>query len=181
MKNLLIASFTLSVIIMGCAPKIIPKSTNAPFEFSMVDTLPGTKNDLYIKAYEWIAKNYTSAKDVIQMNDKEAGKIIVKAIMEVPGTSNMYGLMGYDYVHYSLSIDVKDNKYRCVLSDFYHEKGTYQGANCSGGSLDNVHSACSGWYMTDNRWNKIKDIAKNDAENNLSALKKYVRTKSNDF
>jgi hypothetical protein len=183
MKNLIIAAFTVSTFILGCAPKMIPKSNSSSFEFSLVDTIQGTKNELYVKSYEWIAKTFTSAKDVIQMNDKEAGKIIAKAVIAVPGTKNGYGMtMGDDYVHYTISIDVKDNRYRCIISDFYHEGGNYSNSHpCSGGSLDNNNSACSTMYMSVNRWNNIKTIVQKDAESNLSALKKYVRTKSNDF
>jgi uncharacterized protein with TBP-like fold DUF4468 len=181
MKPVLIATFTLSIFLIGCAPRMTPKSSNAPFEFTLIDTLQGTKNDIYVRAYEWIAKTFTSAKDVIQMNDKEAGKIIAKAVLVIDGAKNMYGVIGKDYIHYTISIDVKDNKYKCVLSDFYHEGGIYGNQQCSGGSLDNYSSSCTTWYMTMNRWNSIKRIGKNDAENNLASLKKYVRTKANDF
>jgi len=183
MKILITAAFMLSIFVIGCAPKMVPHSTNTPFEFSLIDTLPGTKNDIYVKAYEWMAKNYTSAKDVIQMHDKEAGKIIAKAVIAVPGAQNGYGMsLGNDYVHYTISIEVKENRYRCIISDFYHEGGHYSNSQaCSGGSLDSYTSSCSTMYMGVGRWNKIKNIAQKNAERNLSGLKEYIRITKSDF
>src|ERR1700677_1138505 len=53
-----------------------------PFEFQQIDTLNDTKDEIFIKANEWIAEMSDSLRDVIQLNDKETGKIISKAIME---------------------------------------------------------------------------------------------------
>jgi len=184
MKTLLFAVFIVSVLFIGCAPKTLPKSIGTTYEFTLIDSVKQTKNEIYVKAYEWIAKTFTSAKDVIQMSDKEAGKIVAKAVIPVPGQHDSYGgTLGNDYVHYTITIDIKDGKYRCVLSNFYHKGGNYISHNtiCSGGDLDNDKCPCGVSYMSVNRWNKIRDIAKEDAENNLADLKNYIATKSNDF
>lgn len=47
------------------------------------------------------------------MHDKEAGKIIGKAMFE-------YNKFPYGEVHYVISVDVRDGKYRCILSNFVH-------------------------------------------------------------
>ena len=70
-----------------------------------------SKNDAYVAANEWIAKNYASPKDVIQMQDKEAGTIIVKAVYQYiwvfdPVSKNSTPVN----VDYSLSVYVKDKK-----------------------------------------------------------------------
>ena len=44
------------------------------------------------------------------MEDKEAGKIIGKAIIKLSD--------GITSAHFTITIDVKDNKYRCKLTDF---------------------------------------------------------------
>lgn len=42
-----------------------------------------TKSDIFSSINKWISLNYNSAKSVVQLNDKEAGNIIVKGINEV--------------------------------------------------------------------------------------------------
>jgi hypothetical protein len=61
----------------------------------------GTKDELYIKANEWMVRTFNNAKSVIQFQDKEAGKIMGKYLM------NSIGQTGADT--YSLiTISVKD-------------------------------------------------------------------------
>ncbi len=99
----------------SCAPgrKIVKQNYPTPFEFSVVDSLPATKDQLYVKAFEWISRSYGSAKAVVDMHDKEAGKIIGKAIID-------YKEYPYGEVQYLISVDVRDGKYRCILSNFVH-------------------------------------------------------------
>jgi hypothetical protein len=88
---------------------------------------PGSKEELYTKAKMWIAENFKSPNNVIQVDDKGEGLIIVKGSSE------------YKYRHYLLtekrkkteiesypeSYDalfmlkffLKDNKYKVVISD----------------------------------------------------------------
>lgn len=67
------------------APQLLD-GTSLPFDetthqiaYQGVVEVPGvTKDQLYIRAHEWIAKAYRSANDVIQMQDKEAGRLVGK-------------------------------------------------------------------------------------------------------
>jgi len=126
MKKLLI----VIILFSACyAPK--PTTTKkevkkfSPVVFKVIDSVKGNQNQLYIKAYQWMANTFNSAKEVIQMQDKEAGKLIGKGIMKTPTAKDGLGSkIGDDIVYYTISIDVKDGKYRCVLSDFIHEGGT---------------------------------------------------------
>jgi hypothetical protein len=83
--------------------------------------VPGvSKADLYTRAYAWIAKAYRSANDVIQMNDKEAGQLVAKGSMRV--TARALGMdMDAGVVRHTLSIYVKDGKYKYVLTNLTHE------------------------------------------------------------
>lgn len=127
MKHILLISCAAILFLSSCAPMKPIATTDfpRPFEFVIVDSVSGDKNALYVKAYEWMAKTYNSSKDIIQMSDKEAGKIIAKSVILTPTIRNyLGGILGNEAVRYTIQIDVKDGKYKCVLSDFNHEGGT---------------------------------------------------------
>lgn len=77
------------------------------------------KDDLFNKTIEWIILNYNSADDVIQLKDKELGKIIVKGNF----SSNMYMKKGW--INHTLIFEFKDNKFRYKYTDFsYYSTGS---------------------------------------------------------
>ena len=115
----------------------------------VVDAPETSKAELYSRANEWFAKNYKSAQSVLQMQDKEAGKLVGKAICKTT-------LRGYDagYVNYTISIFVKDNKYKYEVTNLYHDKGLSQIG--SGGVLENEKPDCGGLKMFTKQWLTIK-------------------------
>ncbi len=82
MKKLLI----VMILFSACyAPKATTKKEVkkfSPVTFKVIDSVKGSQNQLYIKAYQWMANTFNSAKEVIQMQDKEAGKLIGKGVMK---------------------------------------------------------------------------------------------------
>ena len=80
-----------------------------------------SKNDLYSKINEWFAKSYNSATDVIQLNSKEDGKIIGKGlfVFTVIHRYNNIKTPVLIKVAYTLSIYIKDNKFKYEISSFY--------------------------------------------------------------
>src|SRR5271154_4429306 len=128
----------LMVCLFGCAAnkKIRPYSYPKPFQFVLSDVSKGNKNYLYIRANQWMVKTFVSAKEVIQVADKDAGKLVGKSFFEIPmptPTSPSHT----DFVYFTISIEVEDGKFRCVLSDFYHEGGpAAKGKPINFGSLD---------------------------------------------
>ena len=79
-----------------------------------VDSL-ATKQELFSRAREWFAKAYKSSTNVIQMEDKERGTIIGKALMQV-----YYKEFPYGYINYTISIYIKDGRYKYEFTDFHH-------------------------------------------------------------
>ena len=82
-----------------------------------------SKSELFTLIDKWVSINYNSAKNVIQMHDKESGTIIIKGINEVvyKNTSkSIYPNNKYiqDYVttkfNHLIQIDIKDNRYRII-------------------------------------------------------------------
>jgi hypothetical protein len=142
----------------------LTKFTQEKFEFTLIDTISKTKDELFLASLTWIATNFKSSKDVIQIQDKDAGKIILKGIISLSGS--------YDFINFMITIDVKDNKYRIIMHNFEHEGGFNTSArttNPTGGKLSN-DKPDSGW-MFKKRWLNIKE----ETELNTRKLLKNYR------
>lgn len=128
MKFLLTTFMLLTSYIATFAQKETPNlpvdSTTNKITYSEVVTVDSSNNkqELYSRAREWFAKVYNSAQNVIQMDDKESGKIVGKALMTVYfkwlGASREGG-----YINYTLSVQLKNGRYKYEITDFYHTGG----------------------------------------------------------
>lgn len=85
-----------------------------------------TKDELFNRAMEWIATTYNSANNVIQMQDKEGGQIVVKATTAFD-TRFKTGLFHHalGYIDYTLKIYVKEGRYKYVYTSFRHKGKKY--------------------------------------------------------
>ena len=83
------------------------------------------KDDLYVSVNSWFVETFNSAESVIEYQDKEAGKVMGKYVFNY--TEGIY----FYSVKQTISIDVKDNRYRIVINDPYFKttgdalNGTY--------------------------------------------------------
>jgi hypothetical protein len=104
-------------------PQLPIDSSTSKITYSEVVYLDSlaNKQELFSRAREWFAKAYKSSTNVIQMEDKESGKIIGKALMQV-----YYKEFPYGYINYTISIYLKDGRYKYEFTDFHH---TGQGRN----------------------------------------------------
>jgi hypothetical protein len=87
-----------------------------------------SKLELYSRSREWFAKTYNSSNDVIQMEDKESGKVIGKALM---GVSHKALGRFYDagYINYTISIQSKEGRYKYEITDFHHTGQLFSNGN----------------------------------------------------
>ena len=76
--------------------------------YTVVFELDLSKKDIHQKINEWIAVNYKSAQDVIQLNTED--KVIVKGNYIVVMQNTPYR------VNNSLSFSIRDNKYKLDLN-----------------------------------------------------------------
>lgn len=82
-----------------------------------VEQQPHSKDSAFIISREWIATCFNSAKDVVQLEDKESGTIILKPLykwsiaVDPPINSTFWD----GYVRYTLTIKVKDQKAKLVF------------------------------------------------------------------
>lgn len=96
-------------------------------EVIKIDTSTSSE-ELFSRAREWFAKAYNSSNDVIQMEDKESGKLVGKALMQV-----YHKALGANYpsghINYTISLYFKLGRYKYVISDFHHTGQLVSGGN----------------------------------------------------
>ncbi len=71
-------------------------------------------DNLYSITKEWFAENYVSSKDVIQLEDKEAGTIIGNGSRIINTTVNGYLVV---QLNYTISISIKDFKIKIEMTN----------------------------------------------------------------
>lgn len=90
-----------------------------------VDAIGKSKSEIYSSINKWVSLNYNSANNVIQMNDKESGIMIVKGLSAIsyinpvratyPKTKS-FPSKNKMYLNHLLEIKVKENKYRLIYT-----------------------------------------------------------------
>jgi len=117
MKKLLLALLLLPFIAVSQEINIPIDTTAQKISYSEVVKVDGaTKDQLYTRSREWFARTFKSAKDVLQMDDRAAGKVIDKGYTQ--GSFVMLlSAMKFD-IWYTVSITGKDGRYRYEVSDF---------------------------------------------------------------
>lgn len=83
-------------------------SATKKINYTKVVELQGEKQQLFDKAVDWFALSFKSAKDVLQIKDKEAGKIV--------GSFTIYASEGGP-VTANIIILLKDGKYKYSITD----------------------------------------------------------------
>ncbi|HNW89863.1 MAG TPA: DUF4468 domain-containing protein [Bacteroidales bacterium] len=69
-----------------------------------------SKNALYSAAQSWFAESFKDSKNVLEISDKEAGKLFGKGKAAL---GNLHGNLNFN-----ITIIVKENKYKYTFSDF---------------------------------------------------------------
>lgn len=89
-------------------------STTNRFTYTAVIEVPGvSKLELYTRARSWFVEYYKDADAVIQMEDKESGRLIGK------GRFGVIWQMGVErLIRHTVQIDVKDGRFRYSISNF---------------------------------------------------------------
>lgn len=86
-------------------------------EFSETVSVEGVnKKELFSRAYIWIVETFRNANQVVQLKDEENGILICKGSVTYYGSLSTRGT-----IDFTLKIFIKDNKYKCTATDFYHD------------------------------------------------------------
>lgn len=75
------------------------------------------KEDLYNRSKRFFVDYYKSAKDVIQLDDKENGEVIGKGLFKTMWQNTAFSSFEVS-VYHTVQISVKDGKYKYEIKDF---------------------------------------------------------------
>ena len=128
-----------------------------------------SKDELYNRAKAWFVNSFVSANDVIQMDDKDGGSIIGKAVMNFT-QSFLSGSLGTNgVIRYSVKIFLKDDRYKYEITDFVHDPSNKSHGDFSMGVITTSESPPGGKGSMKWRtrvWNDLKSTI----EYNIPAL-----------
>ena len=110
MKKYFYAFMLCFVSILCWGVEIKEISTVFP-EYQGIVTSNIPSNELYTKAKLWIAENFKSANDVIQLDSPETGTIVCKGIYVYDK-----GKITEMRVHMTFKIEAKDNRFRYTIT-----------------------------------------------------------------
>ncbi len=139
------------IFFIDCASSKIATQEEMNHEF-VVEFASLTKDKIYEKCLKWIASNFVSAKQVIDLQDKEAGTIVAKGYKD--GVD--YGGIIKSNMGFQLTIDCKDNKARFRFLPLYIKTLDYES---SFENKSNLHIGAHKEFI------KMKDSLKSFIEN----------------
>lgn len=101
----------------------------------VIDDLNLNKDELFNRALSYFTYNYTSASDVINIKDKEAGTIVGKGYFKTFYCTTQMLVIGTDFSAYHiLRVDIKNNKIRVILTVSEYDVRT------SGGNVPDINN-----------------------------------------
>lgn len=115
-KSFLVVVFALVMVLSSCMPVLVA-SPEQEKQVIYVKELPGISKDaIYKKALTWVAINYNSSNDVVQLKDQEQGQIICQ------GMGSFVSMLYDRYFNYTLIIDIKEEKIRLRFENIISKK-----------------------------------------------------------
>lgn len=113
MKNLLTLSIALLVFAcLSAQEKSFPINSIGQLEYAEIVDSKLTQGQLYSNAQEWIARTFGDYKSVIQFEDKENGKLIIKGLSVLKTKAEFPNMVVTEKINYIITIECKDNKFR---------------------------------------------------------------------
>ena len=88
--------------------------------YAVVEAVDGAAKDaLYARAKTWVINAYSSPRDVITTEDKDAGIVVCKGFSEE--TVKLGFMPSKERLYFSVKISVKEGRYKYELTDFYFQ------------------------------------------------------------
>jgi len=167
-------------------PLVVEQTEGNPLIYSQVVEIPNMPKDaLYDKIKQWLVSTYKNLTKITDMDDKASGVWVGKPIMDFNcKTFSIQCSSGY--IHYVLTIRVKDNKYKIEMSNMVHEaKPGPATASCTFGLITDKElfkdkGLGAGAY--NKGWAQLKEDTKLEFDNLVKSLDTYLKTaKPDDF
>jgi len=157
MRIIFISLLFLSCLFTTNAQNLIKQDSNGVYFFREILENDFSKDENYNKVKSYIAINYKSLKDVIQLDTKD--QIIVK------GNFNISHTMTTHTIHHTLTIDIKDKKIRITYNSFRVTVKNY----------DNLFEDDGNWLTFPNKEKTIKKTSERLSEI-IEGLRKHMKT-----
>lgn len=99
---------------------------NSITRVTVIDSIPKTKEQIYVTVNDWFARSFNDGKSVIQLNDKDAGCIIGKGHIANMGNTFSFASSADISADVIIRVDMKDGRMRITTSiqKYEMEKGT---------------------------------------------------------
>jgi len=158
-----------------------------PLSFEKVIKVDSIKsNAIYNGLKEWIGMNYRSAKAVIEVDDRDAGLMIISPRKDYSMGKLIYSC--YDgTIKYTIKFQIKDGRFKVVVTNFIHNNDPGHNSSCEVGLITTSEE-----YEGESRWDlksfnnkvwkdiKIKaELLSNDLFNEVGKIK-FSTNKFND-
>lgn len=103
--NRIITVIFLVLLMQGCSSFEVVTTKSIPVE-NVIYIQNESQNSLFVKANNWMVKNFNNAKSVIQFTDKESGNVSGRYLLGMVMPASDYAPASYAYA--TINIKVKD-------------------------------------------------------------------------
>lgn len=174
----------LALFILLSLPAAVNAQESTPISFSEVVKVDSVnKDELFNRARSWFNKSFRSSKDVLNINDKETGALSGKGLMQYYSKIFMGSEATRGVIRFTVTIQVKDGRYKYSITDFVHES-TAVGASRVSFDLITEDTECP--YkrpMTSKKWqNKVweelKEKSRSEGEGLALSIKQTMNKAS---
>ncbi len=153
---------------------VITMRVNGQVQLTYTEVIPVdsiSKNELYNSAKLWFTTVYNSAKDVLQMDNKDEGQIIGKAIIRYYPKVFVGSETTKGNINYIIKVFVKDGRYKYEITDFvHHPDAGGSGRNSGNFGLITTDNEYPNAKSAQNWYNKVWSDIKNQIEQNILPL-----------
>lgn len=161
------------------AIEITPELLNIPIKdgeifYEEIAEANGTQRQLYMRARKWFVDHFHNANSVLQLDDKEDGKLMGKAFHVYDFESGVS--TSKVSIYFTLNIDVRDDRYRIQFYDMYgSDKKTNQILQALAAVSASLSTMQTGYYQGMEDMSQNLDVNYNEVYNDFldGRRKKY--------
>lgn len=135
-----------------------------PFTFVFIDTVSMDRHTLYGRCFQFMASNTSNLNAGMQMNDSASGRIVIPRLQ-----SNYKS----EY-RYTVTVDVREGKYRVTFSDFYRENQVASYAKIPFDTVAEMKMLYLGPGTKHQYWQAEKLHERDEAEAIFQAMRAFV-------
>ncbi|KAA6348476.1 hypothetical protein EZS27_004076 [termite gut metagenome] len=164
------------VLICLCVAATLGYAQENPLSFEEVIQEEGkSAKELYTIIKTWVASNFKSANDVIQMDDSESGILICKGNISYKAPGGMSYRYIDGHINFTLKAQTKDGRCKIIVSDFTHFSEDLQEAKTWSFGLITDREKYKPSGLQDSRWKKtwpdLQTVSKKQAQEIIASIK----------